>query len=253
MVTATAALAVALALQAAPPPEDPERQDQPIKYFFQNLGRDIVALPSIDSAVVMGMGAGFTGLVSPFDDRINGWVDEREPAGYTEIGNVIGDGWVQGTAAVATYGIGVWSGQRELAHVGSDLFRAQALNALVTRGAKAAVVRVRPNGGSHSMPSGHSSAAFATAAVLDRHYGVRVAIPAYAVAGFVGWSRIRDDAHWLTDVVLGAAIGTTVGRTIARGHRDNGRWAIVPVASGTRMAIYVVRKDRRASRSLREN
>lgn len=250
MVTASAALAVALALQAAPPPEQAQ-QDQPIKHFFQNLGRDIVALPSIDSAVVIGMGAAFTGMVSPFDERIDGWVDEREPAGYTEIGNVIGDGWVQGTAAVATYGIGVWSGQRTLAHVGSDLFRAQALNALVTRGAKAIVVRTRPNGGGHSMPSGHSSAAFATAAVLDRHYGPRVAIPAYAVAGFVSWSRIRDDAHWLTDVVLGAAIGTTIGRTIARGHRGDGAWAVVPVASPHRMAVYVVRKDRQASRSER--
>lgn len=208
------------------------------------MGHDIVSLPSIDSAVVVGLGAGFSGLVQPFDERIADWVDEQEPATYTGIGRFLGDAWVQVGAAAATYGIGAVSGKRAIAHIGSDLIRAQALNALVTRGLKAAVDRDRPNGGSHSMPSGHASASFATAAVLERHYGPRVAIPAYAMAGFISWTRLRDDAHWLTDIVVGATIGTTIGRTVSHGHRDGTKkWTIVPVAGARRVAIYVTRAD----------
>lgn len=221
-----------------------ENPDQPFRHFFRNLGRDIVALPSVDSAIVMGMGGAFSGIVHPFDPRIDGWVDQQPPARYAEIGAILGDGWVQGGGAVVVYGIGAWSGQRKLAHIGSDLIRVQAVNALVTRGLKAAIDRDRPNGGSHSMPSGHSSATFATAAVLDRHYGPRVAVPAYAFAAFVGWTRMRDDSHWLTDVVMGAAIGTTIGRTVARFHKNDDErqtWHVVPVAGGGQVAVYVTR------------
>lgn len=245
MFNTTCALAVALTLQtAAPvaPPPDVDT-DQPFKRFFQNLATDLVALPSIDSAVVAGVGTGFAFLVEPFDDRIAEWVDERGPAEYTKVGEFLGDAWVEIGASVATYGVGRLAGNRELSHLGSDLIRAQALNALFTRGLKSAINRARPNGGSHAMPSGHASASFATAAVLERHYGPRVAIPAYAAAGFISWTRMRDDSHWLTDIIVGATIGTTVGRTISHGHRErSGRdWTIVPVAGATRIGVYVMR------------
>jgi membrane-associated phospholipid phosphatase len=242
----TCALAVALTLQsAAPQVPPPEAADRPIHDFFRNLGRDLVALPSIDSAVVVGVGTGAAFLVHPFDPQIDEWVDKRERASYTEIGEFLGDAWVEIGTAAATYGIGALSGQREVAHIGSDLIRAQALNAVFTRGMKSSINRTRPNGGSHSMPSGHASASFATAAVLERHYGPRLAIPAYALAGFISWTRLRDDSHWLTDVVVGATIGTTIGRTVSRGHRDrNDTWHVLPVASSQRIAIYVVRARR---------
>ena len=61
------------------------------------------------------------------------------------------------------------------------------------------------------MPSGHTSATFASAAVLQDHFGWKVGVPSFAVAGFVGWTRIRDQHHWLTDVLVGAMIGFAVG------------------------------------------
>lgn len=245
MLNTTCALAIALALQSAPAPAVPEAADRPIRDFFVNLGRDLVALPSIDSAVVVGVGTSAAFLVHPFDPQIADWVDEREPARYTEIGEFLGDAWVEVGAAAATYGIGALSGQREVAHIGSDLIRAQALNAVFTRAMKSSIDRTRPNGGSHSMPSGHASASFATAAVIERHYGVRLAIPAYALAGFISWTRLRDDSHWLTDVVVGATIGTTIGRTVSRGHRARrAAWQVVPVAGADRVAIYVARVGR---------
>jgi membrane-associated phospholipid phosphatase len=55
---------------------------------------------------------------------------------------------------------------------------------------------------------------FASATVLQRELGWKVGIPAYAVASFIGASRIEDKRHFLSDVAFGAAIG------IARGARS---------------------------------
>ncbi len=121
------------------------------------------------------------------------------------------------------------------------LIRAQALNAVITRAFKVAANRRRPGGSHDSMPSGHTTASFASAAVLGEHFGWQTGVPAYAVAGFVGWTRVRDRAHWLTDVVIGAAVGTIVGRTVAAGHRER-RWTIIPSAGRSQVGIYVVRR-----------
>jgi membrane-associated phospholipid phosphatase len=72
---------------------------------------------------------------------------------------------------------------------------------------KPTVDRTRPDGGSQSFPSGHSASAFAGAAFLQRRYGWRYGVPAYAVATFVAWSRVEAKRHWTSDVVAGGAIG----------------------------------------------
>ena len=39
------------------------------------------------------------------------------------------------------------------------------------------------------IPSGHAASAFTAATVLQRHYGLKTGIPAYAVAAYVAASR----------------------------------------------------------------
>ncbi|ODS56264.1 MAG: hypothetical protein ABS36_07630 [Acidobacteria bacterium SCN 69-37] len=244
MLTSTCALAVALTLQAgAAPPAPPPPDDRPIHEFFQNLGHDIVALPSRETAIILGSAIGGALAARPADDDLRSWADAQGRSPYTAVGRTLGDGWIQGGAALATYGVGLISDQRGVTHIGSDLIRAQALNAVVTRGLKFAAGRRRPSGGPESLPSGHASASFTSAAVLDSHFGPKVGIPAYAVAGFIGWTRVRDNAHWLTDVIVGGAIGTVVGRTVARGHRRT-TWAVIPTVGHDRVAIRVVRLGR---------
>ncbi len=246
MLNGTCVLALVLALQtpvAPPPPPPPPPSDRPIHQFFQNLGRDIVALPSTETVILVGAGVGGALAARPADDNLQGWADGLGASGYTPIGRRLGDGWVQGGAALATYGVGIASGHRTVAHIGSDLIRAQALNAVITRGLKFAIGRRRPSGGPESLPSGHTSASFTSAAVLGSHFGPRVGVPAYLAAGFIGWTRVRDNAHWLTDVIVGGAIGAAVGRTVTRNH-GNSSWAVVPTASHDQVAIHVVRLSR---------
>ena len=72
---------------------------------------------------------------------------------------------------------------------------------------KLAVDRTRPDGDQYSFPSGHAASAFAGAAFLQRRYGWRLGIPAYALASFVGYTRVEANRHYTSDVVAGAAIG----------------------------------------------
>jgi membrane-associated phospholipid phosphatase len=69
-----------------------------------------------------------------------------------------------------------------------------------------------------SFYSGHTSFAFATAAAVTtlsalRNYPGTAIIGAcsFAAAAFVGYLRIAADMHYLTDVLVGAAIGGLVG------------------------------------------
>lgn len=86
-----------------------------------------------------------------------------------------------------------------------------AASALVSSGAtvllKYTIDEQRPNGDDHSFPSLHSSFAFSSAEFLRRRYGLRYGLPAYAAAGFVGYSRVESDNHYWHDVLAGAAIG----------------------------------------------
>jgi membrane-associated phospholipid phosphatase len=70
-----------------------------------------------------------------------------------------------------------------------------------------------------SFPSGHTTQAFAIASVIASHYeSPWIQTAAYTLAGLVGWSRMEHNAHFASDVLAGALIGTVVGRTVVRLH-----------------------------------
>ncbi len=85
---------------------------------------------------------------------------------------------------------------------------------LAVEGIKRATFRTRPDGerkaSNASFPSSHAANAFAIAWVLARRW--RRAAPAwFAVAVVVTISRVYLNRHFLSDVVVGAAIGTLCG------------------------------------------
>lgn len=94
----------------------------------------------------------------------------------------------------------------------------------LTTGLKYAVNRTRPFAdypddivrrdevGPYSFPSGHSTAAFATATAMSLSYKKwYVTVPSYLYAGFVGYSRMRLGVHYPSDVLGGAIIGIGAG------------------------------------------
>ncbi len=72
---------------------------------------------------------------------------------------------------------------------------------------KRLINKPRPNGGQFAFPSGHTASAFSGAAFLQRRYGWKIGLPAYLLAGFTGYTRIKARKHDIYDVLAGAGIG----------------------------------------------
>lgn len=90
---------------------------------------------------------------------------------------------------------------------GWQLAQSLGSSLLLTHSLKRIIDRKRPNGGKWSFPSGHTTLAFGGAAFLQKRHGWSVGIPAYALAGYVAWSRVHADKHYWSDVGVGALIG----------------------------------------------
>lgn len=183
------------------------------------LPRDFARLRSQEAALIVGMAGGAGLALRNQDARFT-----RLAAGsgrldtVFEPGEVIGGGVIQTGAAFAAFTAGRLSKNPRLAALGADLVRAQFVNAALTHGIKLSVGRRRPDGSRFSFPSGHTSAAFANAAVLHRHFGWKAGAAAYGLAAYIAGSRLQENKHYLSDVLFGAAIGIISGRAVTAGH-----------------------------------
>ena len=118
-------------------------------------------------------------------------------------------------AGFATFAAAKAIGNQKAAVVGRDIIRAQVLSQVLVQTLKFTVRRARPDSSNRqSFPSGHSSSAFATATVLQRHYGWRIGVPAYALGSYVALARMSWNRHHATDVVMGAGFGIASARTV---------------------------------------
>ncbi len=146
-------------------------------------------------------------------------------------------------------------GIRILVNVGSDLaggnitsedyhrtfwfYKSLVYTYSLTELAKDLVERERPDGSDNqSFFSGHSSASFCAASYLSLELsdwydrwevtrndnGLRSTlsigtdIALYAGATYIAYSRLQDEKHYFSDVVVGAAIGTVMGNLMYRWH-----------------------------------
>jgi membrane-associated phospholipid phosphatase len=105
------------------------------------------------------------------------------------------------------------------------MFEAAALSVGTAYVLKFAAGRQRPDqttdpnqweAGGSSFPSVHTTAAFAIGTVLaesgnDEYRWLRRVL-GYGAAGFTVYERLKHNAHWLSDTVAGAALGTATAR-----------------------------------------
>jgi membrane-associated phospholipid phosphatase len=90
-----------------------------------------------------------------------------------EAGATVGGLPFQLGAAFTAYGLGRAFKSDCVAAVGGEIVQAQIVASALTYGIKYSVGRSRPDGGGFSFPSGHTTSAFASATVLQRHFGGR--------------------------------------------------------------------------------
>jgi hypothetical protein len=134
------------------------------------------------------------------------------------------------------YVVGLAAGSEKTVQVGEDLISASLISATINQTLKVAVNRYRPRddklsdnyqgytglNNNSSFPSGHTTEAFTLASVLASSYedDPWVAYSVYSIAGMVGVARMYLDAHWASDVVTSAFIGTWVGKGIVSHNRE---------------------------------
>lgn len=110
-------------------------------------------------------------------------------------------------------------------------YKSFAANIGTTFALKAVVDKQRPDDSDDdAFPSGHTSVAFHGAAFLHRRYGVDDAWAAYAVAAYVGWTRIDADKHDAADVAAGAAVG--IASSFLLNRRRTADASFVPILGG---------------------
>jgi membrane-associated phospholipid phosphatase len=141
----------------------------------------------------------------------------------------------------ATYVGGRVAGSRNVAELGLHTTESVIIADAVTGVLKMAAGRGRPSldvdhpynfhfmgglrgGDPHrSFPSGHTTSAFAAASAASEEVGhlwpnqkwwARIIL--YGSAGLTGISRVYNNAHWSSDVVVGAAIGSFTGWKVVR-------------------------------------
>jgi membrane-associated phospholipid phosphatase len=208
----------------------------------------------------------------PFDEKAAAWsqspsVQTPSHASVASFFNVYGGEGVL-IASVATYGVARIAGSRNFSELGLRATEAIAISGAITAVAKGVIGRQRPyvniddshyyafgkgfgNDAYASMPSGHTTAAFAFASsVTDEtaHFWPKqtwwVATLTYGSAVMVGAARIYSNAHWTSDVIAGAFVGTFSGLGVNRWHRAHpnsklDKWllpkSVAPTKSGVAM------------------
>lgn len=141
----------------------------------------------------------------------------------------MGEGWVLMIGAAVLFGIGWgWRNTKLKQPAGLSLI-ALAVSGLTVQAIKHLAGRPRPRladhgdftwgpsfaGGHDSFPSGHTISAFAMAAVLSSFYPSYRWIW-YSLAVLVAFTRVYIDAHFASDVFVGAVLGLVIGLRASR-------------------------------------
>ncbi len=134
----------------------------------------------------------------------------------------LGDAEYQVPILLGVYGYSLWSQDDDLHEVMGSTLSAVTITGVSVTALKFATNTDRPSttwsNGHYGFPSYHTASTFAIAAVLDEYYGCKVGLPAYLLAGAVGFSRLDQQAHDMSDVFFGGALGFVVGKAVAGRH-----------------------------------
>lgn len=215
--------------------------------YFRRVGRDVLSLPGTIGhwspaqwAAAGGIGLATWGAYT-YDGEARENFGHQRPKdmlndfsrSYTHFGDyrllvpIIGATWITGMA----------TGSETLSKIAGDATEATFISAgVINPGLALATGRALPSAGEnpdrfrpftrgrYSFPSGHTSAAFAVASVIDVNlrgsFGYWQTPVVYSVAALVGESRVYDHKHYPSEIILGAAIGASVGHWVASRPRN---------------------------------
>lgn len=246
--------AVLLAVSACPgfgqpatrvhPAVDPAH-DLTAKEFVKDIGADFAALFDRRSIVPLIVGAEGVSL-STIPEQ---WIERQfaqgdKWGGWSTPGRYIGNGVVLGGIGCSLFVVSRKSDNRTFRSLSYSLVQGMIVSTSIAQATKAITHRLRPNGEDHlSFPSNHVTDSFLFATVFADHYGWKAALPGFAIAAYVGATRLEERKHHMTDVAAGAAIGILAGRTVSRrihGSRESRfSWQVYPGRRGFTAVVRV--------------
>ena len=171
--------------------------------------------------LILMAGGGSIALHDKADDTIAGHFERHRslPKDLDKVTDIVGN---PGTHFALT-GIWYWMAVNKKDDLNIQrswvMMRALAVTGATTLMLKGIVNNHTPNGKDLAWPSGHTASSFCVASVLDEFYGPKVGIPAYLLAGFVGYRMMDSGDHWASDVLFGGVLGYVVGHAIAGEHK----------------------------------
>lgn len=181
--------------------------------FLRDVWSDYRNFLSVENAERAAVGGVSSLVVHEADSMLRSDPGDSSPDAL-KGGGTYGGVTIQVPLAVTWWIAGHAMGSARGENAGRDLVRAQISAVSWTYLLKYSVSRTRPNGDPRSFPSGHAAATFATALVLQEHYGWKLGVPMFAAATWTAAQRITENKHWASDVVFGATIGLLAGRTV---------------------------------------
>ena len=182
--------------------------------FFETMADGVKSVISKESVPLLSSAAALALFALPFDETLTYSAScstflKTAFEGWARIG---GQEWALAGGSLATLVIGRATDHPKVAALGGDLVQSQIVAGVTTFALKHAIQRTRPDGEPRSFPSGHAAGTFAAATVMQRHYGLKGAIPAYTVAVLISGARLQANSHYATDLIIGATVGILSGR-----------------------------------------
>ncbi len=205
-----------------------------------------------------GAAAGGTALLFTLDDPVRTVFrrnHSRTADRLSDVGSYYGNGKYAVGLSGAIYIAGTISKSRDVRETGILVFESVLFAGITTNIVKSLAGRSRPYTGEGvtrfrgfqlnddhlSLPSGHSTVAFAVSSVLARRLdNLAASVGLYSLATITAASRIYEDEHWLSDTVLGAIIGTVTGLAVSGYHDDEEHhtsFLLSPTLDGVRVSF----------------
>ena len=219
------------------PPVSPSPTPSLERQFLKNILRDQRAiwtspfrLKEDDAKWLVPLGLSTAGLIA-VDRRTAGALhDNRLRLNISRDVSYLGSGYGTSVVAATFYLVGRKTGNtraRETGILGGEALIDAGIVAAVL---KTATERRRPRAkepgdffeGGLSFPSGHTIASWSLATVVANEYRDNrlVQVTAYGLATVVSMSRFTGRNHFLSDVLVGSAIGYGIGRYVYHQHHD---------------------------------
>lgn len=205
---------------------------------FKYVGNNIANMSTNDLLIGGGICSG-TALLLFADEPARDFMKDNQGSDadtYFDLANNFGEPI---TAGIITGGLiltGFIADDADIADAGRITFESLLIAGALNGGMKFTFGRHRPylNDGNtkfdpfsaqdkfNSFPSGHTTVAFAMATALsckiDRWWAYT---GLYTIAASTGLARMYKDKHWISDVFMGAAIGTVSALAVVKAHEHD--------------------------------